>query len=88
MTAPDRPPAGPSPDGPPPGPRTQVLTGIIVAGYYARNRPDGTPDPMPLPGTPKPSRAWHRLRAVGIGLTSGSVLALAGLAFVATAVAR
>jgi hypothetical protein len=42
MTAPDRPPAGPSPDGPPPGPRTQTLTMPIPS------------TPQPPPPMPKP----------------------------------
>ncbi|MES2211485.1 MAG: hypothetical protein V4515_15075 [Chloroflexota bacterium] len=45
------------------------------------------PDPMPLPPIPRPSKAY-RLMQVGVGLLCGSVLGLAGLAYIGVAVTR
>lgn len=80
MTAPDRPPAGPSPDGPPPGPRTLVLSRTSPGDKPGAPHPDSPP-------RPGPSKAY-RLLQVGVGLLGGSALGLAGLTVVGLAVAR
>ncbi len=66
MTAPDRPPAGPSPDGPPPGPRTAVLTMPNRGMGPTTPRPGGDPDPVTNPQNPRPKWAVACLIAAAV----------------------